>query len=287
MSVSTESGIRSLPVIAGKFRSILQLTALRHAIAGVAIVGGLSINVVAQAAPEEIVVFADEFEKPGEVSYQLHLNLANRSRKTPDYPGEQPPNRIFRVMSEIAWGLSPTWNLGLHVPMSYDVNLHRSTLDGVKVRLTNLQVAELQDGASWFYGANYELSYYNHRLSESRWVAELRGILGWRNADWMLAINPILNRPLSNVPGVDNHANLDVFTKAMRTVAKDVALGVEHYAELGYLRKPEFGSGSGQTTYAVIEFAAPKGFDVHLGYGHGWSSAVDRRVFKAIIGFPF
>lgn len=240
-----------------------------------------------QAAPDEIVIFDDEFEKPGEVGYQLHLNFANRSRATPDYPGEQPPNRIFRFMPEVAVGLSETWNLGVHVPMSHDLNLNRTTVDGIKVRLTNLHVRDLGNEETLFYGANYELGYFHRRLSESRWVAELRGILGWRSADWLVAVNPILNRALNNVPGVDNHVNLDFFAKAMREVGQGVAIGLEHYAELGPVRKPVFGPESGQTTYAIAQIAAAKGFEVHFGVGHGWTSPVDKRVYKAIIGIPF
>lgn len=94
------------------------------------------------AAPDEIVVFTDDFEKKGEVGYELHLNYAARSRKTPDYPGEQAPHRVFRVMPEVVWGLSDKWNLGVHVPMSYDFKTRSATVDGLKLRLHNLNVIE-------------------------------------------------------------------------------------------------------------------------------------------------
>lgn len=134
---------------------------------------------------------------------------------------------------------------------------------------------------------NYELNYLATRLSESRVVAEVRGIIGARRDGWLFALNPILNRPLNYVPGVDNRVNFDVFGKVMKEVAAGVALGVEHYTELGQLRNPTYGPGSGQTTYAVIEFETRHGFDVHFGIGHGWTDPVDKRVFKAMIGLPF
>ena len=41
----------------------------------------LLLSTAALAAPDEIVVFTDEFEKKGEVGYELHLNYAARARK--------------------------------------------------------------------------------------------------------------------------------------------------------------------------------------------------------------
>lgn len=240
----------------------------------------------ARAAPEEIVVFTDEFEKRGEVGYELHVNYARHARRTPDYPGEQPPDRVLRVMPEVVIGLSDKWNLGLHLPMSHSNGGGSNTLDGFKARLHYLDSAPTARG-SYFYGVNYELNYLKNRLSESRLVAEVRGIVGVRYDGWLVALNPILNRPLNNVPGVDNHVNVDVFAKVAKEVAHEVAIGVEHYAEFGRLRNPTFGPGAGQTTYAIVEFATRRGFDFHIGIGHGWTDPVDKRIYKMMIGLPF
>jgi hypothetical protein len=238
------------------------------------------------AAAEEIVVFTDEFEKPGEIGYELHVNFAAKARRTPDYPGEQPPDRVLRFMPEVVWGLSDKWNLGLHLPLSLSAYTGATTVDGFKARLQNLSAQQTGAG-SVFYGVNYELSYFNRRLSESSLVAEVRGIVGWRRGDWLFALNPILNHALDAVPGVENRANFDLFGKAMKSVAHDVAVGIEHYAEFGALRHPSFGSASGQTSYAVLEFATRSGFEIQAGVGHGWTHPVDKRVYKLLIGFPF
>lgn len=238
-----------------------------------------------QAAPEEIVVFADEFEKPGHVGYELHVNYTRLSRKTPDYPGEQAPDRVLRVMPEVVWGLSDNWNLGLHLPMSRNTAAGTYSIDGFKARLQYLKSTPTAAG-SVFYGANYELNYLTTRLSQSRLVLEARGILGMRHNEWLFALNPILNRPLNYVPGVDNRVNLDIFGKVMRSFGRDLAVGFEHYSEFGEIRRPEFGPDAGQTTYAIVEFATRSHFDVHIGVGHGWTNPVDKRVYKAMIGLP-
>jgi hypothetical protein len=255
----------------------------KFSIALCAILGGLWPS-QAFAAPEEIVVFTDEFERPGEIGYELHVNFSAKARRTPDYPGEQPPDRVLRFMPEMVWGLSEKWNLGLHLPMSRNGYTGITTVDGFKARLQNLN-AQQTDAGSVFYGVNYELSYFNRRLAESRLVAEVRGIAGWRRGDWLLAVNPILNYPLDKAPGTG--ASFDLFGKAMKTVAHHTAVGFEHYSEFGALRNPSFGSASGQTTYAVLEVATKSGFEIHAGVGHGWTHPVDKRVYKLLVGFPF
>ncbi len=189
-------------------------------------------------------------------------------------------------MPEVVWGLSEKWNLGLHLPLSRNTYTGTTSVDGFKARLQNLS-AQQTDAGSVFYGVNYELSYFNRRLSESSLVAEVRGILGWRRGDWLLALNPILNQALDAVPGADKRAGFDLFGKAMKTVARDVAVGFEHYAEFGALRNPSFGSASGQTSYAVLEFTTKSHFEIHVGVGHGWTDSVDKRIYKILVGLPF
>jgi hypothetical protein len=238
------------------------------------------------AAPDEIVVFTDEFEKKDEVGYELHFNYAARARKTPDYPGEQPPHRIFRVMPEVVWGIAEKWNLGVHVPFSYNVNTRTFTLDGLKVRLHYLNQIEQSPDSALFYGANYEIAIYDKRITESRYTGEIRGILGMRRGDWRFTVNPIVNQALRTNPG-GRAVELDVFGQAMRSFGEDFAVGVEHYAALGRLSKLSFGSQSEQISYLVTDFKTKKHFDIHLGVGHGWNKSSDKLVFKALIGLPF
>ena len=239
-----------------------------------------------RAAPDEIVVFTDELEKKGELGYVVHLNYAARARKTPDYPGEQPPHRVFRLMPEVAWGFAEKWNLGVHVPLSYDFNTRSTTLDGLKVRLHYLNMIEQGEDKAFFYGANYEVAIYNKRITESRYNGEVRGILGIRRGDWKFTTNPIINQALSVNPN-GRPLELEIFSQALRSFGEDFALGIEHYSSLGRLSKPTFGPQSEQISYLVADIKTKKHFDIHIGIGHGWTGATDKRVFKALIGLPF
>jgi hypothetical protein len=241
---------------------------------------------IAKAAPDEIVVFTDEIEKKGEVGYELHLNYSARARKTPDYAGEQPPHRVFRVMPEIVWGFADKWNLGVHIPFSYNLNTRSATLDGLKVRLHYLNVLEHNPESATFYGANYEVAIYDKRITESRYNGEIRGILGHRHGDWKLTVNPIINQRL-NQNSDGRPVELEVYSQVLRSFDEHFAVGVEHYSSFGRLSHFTFGPQSGQISYLVTDFKTRKHFDIHLGIGHGWTSPVDKLVFKALIGFPF
>lgn len=259
----------------------------RLRLALVLLVANLAIGLIAsaRAAPDEIVVFTDGFEKKGEVGYELHLNYAARARKTPDYAGEQPPHRVFRVMPEVVWGLAERWNFGIHVPFSYSARTHASTLDGLKLRLQYLDVIERGADSAFFYGVNYEIAIYDKRIAESRYNLELRTIVGVRQGDWKVTFNPIFNQALSRNP--DGRAfEFELFGQAMRELNEHFALGLEHYASFGRLRNPVFGSHSGQISYIVMDLKTQKHFEIHLGMGHGWTGPSDKRVFKVMLGLP-
>lgn len=260
---------------------------LRSVVARTALALVSFLPLAATAAPDEIVVFADEFEKPGEIGVDLHFNYAAKANRVPAYPGEQAPHHVFRFMPEVVWGLSPTWNLGLHIPMSHNFTNGANTVEGIKIRLHNLHTTENVAGGTLFYGANYEISSYRRRINEMNAAFEVRGIIGWRNDDWMVAFNPIVNKPFFQVPGNSNDLDLDMFGKVMRTVTSDFAVGFEHYSNYGRIRSPDFGPASGQTSYVVAEYTTKSGYEIHMGIGHGWTSPVDTRVFKLLLGVPF
>jgi hypothetical protein len=240
----------------------------------------------AHGAADEIIVFTDELERKGNTGHVAHLNYATRTRRTPDYIGEQPPDRVFRLMPEMAWGFADRWNLGVHVPLSLNTNANIGTVDGLKLRLHYLNVIERGADGAVYYGANYEFAIYSRRITESRHNLELRSIVGLRHGGWKFTLNPILNQALSRNPS-GRPVELEVFGQAIRDVGEQVALGVEHFASLGRLSKPTFGAQSGQTSYLVVRIKLTRGLDLQLGVGHGWTAPVDRRVFKALIALPF
>ena len=238
----------------------------------------------AYAASDEIQVYLDDVNKRGERSLELHMNYVPRGRFEPEYPGEQPPAHILRLTPEFSFGLGNNGDWGLYLPFAANKDTESLFADGFKVRLKHVVSTE-REGGSDFYGANLEVAHASRRTSPAYWRTELRGMLGMRRGEWLFAMNPILSTPLTaSVAG--SGVELTLAFKAGREVGRGVALGVEHYSELGPVTRPVFGPDSAQTTFAIFEWAGKK-FDINFGIGHGWTEASDKRVIKMIVGLPF
>ena len=51
----------------------------------------------AHAITDEIQVYTDDINKPGDFGLELHVNTTPKGRKTPDYAGDSPPNHGLRL----------------------------------------------------------------------------------------------------------------------------------------------------------------------------------------------
>lgn len=99
---------------------------------------------LALAAADEIQVYLDDINAPGEAALELSLNYVPKDRRTPDYPGEIPPHHVFRVMPEISLGLAPNWDLGLYrqLQANPDGNLHSKAIATTRSAFYLLRGAE-------------------------------------------------------------------------------------------------------------------------------------------------
>ena len=233
---------------------------------------------------DEIQVYTDDINAKGEAGLELHINTSPKGRRTPDYPGEVTPHHGWRLTPEFSYGLSSDWEAGLYLPMSRDAN-GNAQLAGVKLRLKWLPVKPEEGASGWFLGANGELSRLKKQFSESRTSLELRLIGGWRNADWLLALNPVFGWNLSD--GLRSAtADVSFGAKVARTVAKDTAVGLEYYADAGTTKRLAFNTQQAQVLYAAIDTRV-LGADVNFGVGRGLNSVADKWTVKAIFGVPF
>lgn len=251
----------------------------------VALVSSASLAwaVAASAAPDEIQVYVDDLLAPGQRGVEFHVSYVPKGATQPGYPGEVPPNHVFRLTPEISWGLAPGWDMGVYIPFSVANNEYQrgARLDGGKVRIKRLEIGE-----EFFYGINVELAYSSARVSPTLWDSEIRGIVGWRSGPWLLAANPIVAVPIGPSRAGDSSPELVLNLKVAYAVAPELALGFEQYSEFGPLNDLTAGARSGQTTFAVVDYEG-KGWGLNFGVGRGWTDSVDTWVVKAIVGFEF
>ena len=236
------------------------------------------------ALSDEIQVYTDDINDPGEFGLELHLNTTPRGRALPAYPGEAVPQHGWRLTPEFSYGLSPSLEAGLYLPTNRDA-AGNTTLAGAKLRLKWMPVRGSAESGGWFLGANGELSRLAQRFSQSRDSFELRLMSGYRGADWLVAINPVFGWDLSS--GYRGRSpDFSLSGKVARNISPHVAIGAELYCELGTLGRILPASQQANTLYAAVDVKAG-GWDINLGLGRGLTSAADAYTVKAIFGLPF
>jgi hypothetical protein len=233
------------------------------------------------ALQDEIQVYTDEINTPGEHGLELHVNSTPSGIGTPSYPGEVTSLHGLRLTPEFSLGLTRTIEVGLYVPTAYSAggSVHAP---GLKARLKWLPM-QPQEFGGFFAGVNFEYSQINQRFAASPRAGEMRNILGWRNDDWLLAINPIFGFAYS--PGVPHTPGLEIATKVNRKIRDGLSLGWERYNERGPYNQSLPYQQQMLVNYVVADFEV-RGFDVNLGVGKGQTTASDKWTFKAIIGIP-
>src|SRR5258706_191888 len=214
---------------------------------------------------------------------ELHLNSTPSGRRTPDYPGDVPPNHGIRITPEFSWGLGNDFDWGLYLPTATDSE-RKYHLGGAKLRVKWLPVRSGEGQSGWYFGINNELSRVTKTFSESRWNDEVRVIGGYRGPDWLIGVNPVFGWGLS--PGFRGSPEVSLAWKAMHDVGHELALGVEYYNDIGTLANRLPRDQQGRTLYAGMEVER-KTWSLNFGVGHGVTPATDNWTVKAIVGISF
>lgn len=236
------------------------------------------------ASSDEIQVYLDDINRPGEFGLELHVNTTPSGRSTPDYPGEVVPAHGLRITPEFSWGLSRTLEAGLYMPYVRDPQ-GTTHFSGPKLRLKWLPLQTGADGTGWFGGLNFEYAWIAPELEQDTRALEMRPIIGYRGREWLLAANPILGWALRG-PGKSRKPDFSPSFKIARTVAPGIALGAEYYAELGRIDNFLAHNAQSHTLYFALDFER-KPWAFNVGIGRGLTDAVDKWTLKAIFDIPF
>jgi hypothetical protein len=242
---------------------------------------GIFFSHGAMAASDEIQVYTDDMNEPGEFGLELHANYVMDGASRPGYAGGSHSQHMLQATPEFSYGISKNWEAGMYVPVAYEEN---GNLYGNGFRLRMKYIASPEEGAKMFWGLNLEYGYSNLRVSESEWGMELRPILGYRTDNWLFSFNPILNMDLSG--NFSRQPQFEPALKMARQVADGVQAGLEYYGEYGYTNNILPASERVNYLYAAVDMEK-HGFDMNFGIGRGDSNASDSWIAKAIIAFPF
>lgn len=252
---------------------------LGRALGVMAICSVFSLNAI--AAPDEIQVYTDEMNEPGEYGVELHVNYVIDGAREPVFEGQSPSHHMLQVTPEFSYGISKNWEAGLYLPVASEEG---GNLYGNGLRLRMKYMASPEPDSPMFWGINTEVGYSNLRVSESEWGMELRPIIGYRTENWLFSFNPILNMDLSN--NLSRQPQFEPGLKVTRKVAEGVHAGLEYYGEYGFANDMLRAEDRTHYLYAVTDIES-NGFDINFGIGRGNSNAEDAWVVKAIVAFPF
>ena len=239
------------------------------------------ISANAWGAPDEIQVYTDEMNDPGQYGVELHMNYVPKGDKSKWREGAMASNHRFQMTPEFSYGITKYLEAGLYVPtaISSDGNFHAT---GLRPRLKYIHPKA--DGSIFFWGVNTEFGYSSLEVSDTMWGMEIRPIMGVRTDKWLVSFNPIIDIPLSK--GGMHAAAFEPSLKVMRKINEDLELGIEHYSGLGAMNNLQGLRNQEHTTYMATDFKV-RGMEVNFGVGHGYQKAEDDWVIKSIIAFPF
>ena len=248
-----------------------------------ALLGLLPTATAHAALADEIQVYTDEINEPGEFGLEIHTITFPKARKTPDYPGEVVPGNSLFVTLEPSYGLTKTVDVGLYLPIARDSFSGDIALAGLKGRIKWLPIRGM-DHDGWYLGANLEVGRVGRRFNQVRTNAELRIMSGWYDDDWLFGFNPVINWELSDQAA--GKPGYGFALKGTRRMAEGLALGLEYYSDKGQIGHTLPWEEQDNKLFYVIDVDR-KPWVFNFGIGKGLTHAADKTIVKAIFELPF
>ncbi len=232
---------------------------------------------------DEIQVYDDSINKPGQWGLELHFNSTPSGMSAQEYPGEIQNVHGYRGTPEISYGLTETLEAGLYLPVVHDAQ-GTTAFAGPRVRLKWIPQQAPETGG-YFYGLNVEVSAVKPQYEQYQNAIELRPILGFRTPDWLFVTNPALDYPL-RAGYRQGGPEFDPSFKASRNVAEGLATGFEYYSDLGSVNNfLPFANQMHVLFWAMDVDRKPWVFN--FGVGRGLTPGSDRWTIKSIFEIPF
>lgn len=235
----------------------------------------------------EIQVYQVDVNEPGQFGLETHANYTVKGETVPAYPGEVPPDGIFRLTFEPALGITRWLELGAYLQA---LASRGGGLDYGGFKLRAKLVVPREEEHGFFFGVNVEVGRVPVSVEEHGWANEIRPIVGWNDGTWLLDLNPIFGYALTGPDAL--RVDLEPAAKVTWNTKAGLALGLEWYAELGYVDALLPLSGQSHYLFAVLDLAPARGqpegpWELNLGVGVGLGAADQQFLMKAIVGRAF
>jgi hypothetical protein len=258
---------------------------VRRSLLGLAAVGASTVAPAVALAGDafEIQVYDGTANAPGVPGIELHLNGWPTGHRTSASPPEAPLHGQYHATLEPSLGITPFWELGAYLQSAVRTDDGVAEWAGVKLR--SKLVTPPNWTPHWRLGVNLEASYLPGTYDRSRWGSELRPIVAWQDATWLLALNPILDQSLA-APDASSGPSLQPAAKVAGRLGP-VALGLEYYATLGHVTAVSAPRDQEHYLFEVIDLLSIERLELNVGIGEGLTPASEGLVVKAILGTTF
>ena len=235
----------------------------------------MSVHAVAYAVfLDEIQVYDGEINEPGEFGLEIHANTTPVGQSSPSFSDQRTTQGGVRLTPEFSYGLTKTIELGFYLPTVYTQQYGYESA-GYKPRIKWLPL-QGNENQPWSAGVNFEYSLLNTGMEFPRKSFEIRGIVAWKNKDWSLAFNPVIDSSRSE--GQDSSWVYNYQARAIKLVNDPIisGYGIEYYQGQAAVNNTDPNSTPKQI-FAILELKTDgtllNGTDVHVGLGYGWNSA--------------
>jgi len=241
----------------------------------------VSFPMMAMAQTDEIQVYDGEIAPPGIFNLMIHQNFTPKGRTAPDYSGAIIAHHSYQVTAEFAYGVTPWLEQGLYLPVSspYSSN-YGSTLNGFKIR--ELFARPNAHDHTFFYAANFELSFNRHYWEDRTVTSEIRPIIGLHLKPWDIIYNPILD---TDYTGGFGNLQYNPSGRVAYNFNDRWALAAEEYDGFGPLHgflplSKQFHEVWATTDYNGTRFL---GLSLESGVGYGLTAASDQWTVKLML----
>jgi len=227
----------------------------------------------------EIQVYDGTANPAGVFGLELHVNDAIDGVKTAP-PPELPPHHLLHVTLEPSLGVTRFWELGAYLQTALRADGGGYEFAGAKLR------SKLVTPGGWRphlrLGLNMEAGHLLARYAPERWGAELRPIVAWEDARFLLAVNPIVGIPLTG-----GAPTFEPAAMALVKIGGVLSAGLEYYGDLGAIVTSGHREAGEHTLFEVVNLLSLPNLELDAGLGEGLTSSSSRLVAKVIVGYVF
>jgi hypothetical protein len=234
----------------------------------------------AGAAPEEIQVYTNDINDPGQWGLDLHVNDVATGDGTPDHAGGEASTDRLRLTPEWSYALDTHFELGAYLPLATLDDHGAFRVDGYKVRLKWLGEHPEQ---GFYYGLNYEVGREDIHLDQNPWNNEIKLIGGWEGDRWLIGSNVNFDFALSGPAKTPPDVELDL--KVGYKIRQGTMVGFETYNGAGTTSHfGQFNRGQ-QSTFLAMDTRIGR-WNLNVGVGEGYGANPDGVIVKMIISAP-